>query len=145
MKEYQLTRRRLEQTRREEAYLRHQYEQLEEARLVDGEQEELERERDLLSNMADISEGEVNADSLLKEACDGAIQLSDLLEDADSLAERLESLRVECRDVAASFQDFDRSLSADPAQLEAIEERLNKIYDLERKHHRHCGGAYRHP
>ena len=146
VKEYQLTRRRLEQTRREEAYLRHQYEQLEEARLVDGEQEELERERDLLSNMADIktqlnivlaalSEGEVNADSLLKEACDGAIQLSDLLEDADSLAERLESLRVECRDVAASFQDFDRSLSADPAQLEAIEERLNKIYDLERKHH----------
>ena len=72
------SRRRLEQTRREEAYLRHQYEQLEEAHLVDGEQEELERERDLLSNMADIktqlnlvlsalSEGEVNADSLLKE------------------------------------------------------------------------------
>ncbi len=146
VKEYQLTRRKIEQTRREEAYLRHQYAQLAQAQLVDGEQEELEREREVLSNMADIKEalasvisalreGEENADSMLKQAYDGAVSLSDLIEDADMLAERLDSLRVECRDVADSFQEYDRSLSADPGQLEAVEERLNLLYDLERKHH----------
>lgn len=146
LKEYQLTRRKLEQTRREEAYLRHQYAELQQANLVDGEQEELERDRDVLSNMAEIKmslssviralkEDDINADSRLKEARDGAVALSDLIEDADSLAERIEALRVECRDIAESFEEYDRSLSADPGQLEAAEERLNIIYDLERKHH----------
>lgn len=146
VREYQLTRRRIEQTRREEAYLRHRYALLEEANLVDGEQEELERQRDVLSNMADIKyslsqvldalrEGDENVDTRLKQAHDSAVQLTDLLEDADSLADRLDALRVECRDIADSFSEYDRSLSSDPSQLQAIEDRLNLIYELERKHH----------
>ncbi len=142
--DYQITRRRIEQTRREEEYLRHRFDVLTEANLEPGEQEELEREREVLTNMADIKESltgvlralstdDVNVDSLLSEAADGAAALTDLLDDADSLAERLESVRVECRDIARSFESYDDSLADDPARLDAIEQRLNQLYDLQRR------------
>lgn len=145
VRHFQQARKAVAQTRDEEEYLRYQHQQLRDANLQDGEQEDLERERELLVNMADIktslsivvnalSEGESNVDSLLKEAADNAADLSDLLEDADQLAERLRAIRVEARDIAETFGEYDRQLNSDPMQLEEVEERLNELYDLQRRH-----------
>lgn len=145
VKHYQLTRRNIEQARDEEEYLRYQYQQLADARLEAGEQDTLEREREVLINMADIKEslrrlldalgdGEENVDTLLKTASDEADSLTDLLEGTDGITERLQVLRVECQDIYQTFADADRQLSADPREIEAVEERLNEIYDLERRH-----------
>lgn len=145
VKHYQLTRRNIEQARDEEEYLRYQYQQLADARLEAGEQDTLEREREVLINMADIkeslrrlldalSDGEENVDTLLKTASDEADSLTDLLEGTDGITERLQVLRVECQDIYQTFADVDRQLSADPREIEAVEERLNEIYDLERRH-----------
>lgn len=144
IREYQIARRRIEQNRREEEYLRHQYKLLNEAALESGEQDELEHERDVLTNMAEIKSAlnivlgalsldDENVDSLLKTALNGAESLSDLIEDTDSLAERLEAVRVECRDIARSFETFDNDLADDPNRLDYIEQRLNLIYDLQRR------------
>lgn len=145
VRQFQVTRRSIEQSREEEEYLRYQYRQLEEAQLQPDEQEELEREREVLINMADIKQslgvllgalgdGEENVDTLLKTAADEARSVSDLLEGTEDIPERIHALRVECRDIYETFANADRSLGGDPQQLEAVEERLNLIYDLERRH-----------
>ncbi|HKF82771.1 MAG TPA: hypothetical protein VKB23_07405, partial [Solirubrobacterales bacterium] len=52
----------------------------------------------------------------------------------DSLAERVAALVVESGDVASELRDYAEGLAADPASLQAIEERLEAIERLERKH-----------
>lgn len=151
--EYRRRRRRLVEMREmiarnnsEAEYIRFQHDQLELMRLQPGEQTELERERDLLSNMTDIktalnsaldrlTDGSHNVLSLLDKATDDCRTIADSIEEAAELTERLDSVVIELRDIAETLNDYDSRLQADPAQLEAVEERLNDIYDLERKHH----------
>ena len=138
--------RKIEQNRSDEDFTRFQLEQLDAMNLVADEQEQLEHEREILSNMTDIKStingaldallnGNSNALSLLSEAGDYCEALGRILENADSLAERLQSARIEIQDIADTLSAFDSDLNADPAELDAIEERLNDIYALQHKHH----------
>jgi DNA repair protein RecN (Recombination protein N) len=52
----------------------------------------------------------------------------------DAIAERVVALAVELGDVGAELRDYAEGLEADPAALLAIEERLEAIDKLERKH-----------
>ena len=91
--------------------------------------------KDSLRRLLDaLGDGDENVDSLLKTASDEADSLTDLLEGTEGITERLQVLRVECQDIYQTFSDADRQLSADPREIEAVEERLNEIYDLERRH-----------
>ena len=145
LKRYKLERKSIEQAKDDEEFLRFQYQRLKEANLRAGELEELEHERELLINMSDVKnslgiimsslvEGEENADQILKRSADESRGLSDLVEDADNLTERLQALRVEVQDIASTFAAYDRSLNADPSRLNEVEERLNVIYDLMRRY-----------
>lgn len=135
----------IEQGIADEEFTRFQLEQLEDLQLNKGEQEDLERDRDVLSNMSEIKEtlystldilsnGKSNVLSLLDNAVDGCGHLSGLIEDVDNLTSRLDSARIEIQDIAETLSDFDSNLSADPQELERIEDRLNKIYSLQHKH-----------
>ena len=145
VKRYRHEKKAIEQSKEDEEFLRFQYQRLKEANLADGELEELEHERELLINMADVkssltaatmalSEGEENAEQLIKTAIDETERLSDLIEEADSIAERLQAVRVEIQDIASTFADYDRDLNSDPARLDEVEERLNTLYDMLRRH-----------
>jgi DNA repair protein RecN (Recombination protein N) len=52
----------------------------------------------------------------------------------DAVAERVAALAVELGDVATELRDYAEGVEADPAALQAIEERLEAIDRLERKH-----------
>jgi DNA repair protein RecN (Recombination protein N) len=52
----------------------------------------------------------------------------------DGIAERVAALSVELGDVASELRDYAEGVEADPAALQAIEERLESIDRLERKH-----------
>ena len=145
LKRYKMERRMIEQAKDDEEFMRFQYQRLADAKLQPGEQEELEHERELLVNMAEVksaltvitsclTEGEENADQLLRRAADETSQLTDFIDEAESLSERLNALRVEVQDIAESISDYDRSLAAEPGRLDGVEERLNTIYDLERRY-----------
>ncbi len=145
LKRYKMERRMIEQAKDDEEFMRFQYQRLADAKLQPGEQEELEHERELLVNMAEVksaltvitsclTEGEENADQLLRRAADETSQLTDFIDEAESLSERLNALRVEVQDIAESISDYDRSLAAEPGRLDEVEERLNTIYDLERRY-----------
>lgn len=135
----------MEQAKDDEEFLRFQYKRLKDANLAKGELDELEHERELLVNMADVktslatvtgnlSEGDENIDQLLRQTIDESERLGDLLEDADTLTERLRTLRVELLDIAETFSEYDRELTGDPERLDEVEERLNLLYDLMRRH-----------
>lgn len=139
------TKKLIEQNRNDEDFTRFQLEQLDELGLTDGEQEQLEHDRDILSNITDIkstlsgaldslSEGTHNALGLLAETSDYCEELSQYLEDSDNISERLETVRIELRDIAETLSAYDQEFQADPEELEAIESRLNTIYSLQQKH-----------
>ena len=52
----------------------------------------------------------------------------------DGIAERVAALAVELGDVASELRDYAEGVEADPTSLQAIEERLEAIDRLERKH-----------
>jgi DNA repair protein RecN (Recombination protein N) len=52
----------------------------------------------------------------------------------DALAGRLGSLAIELADVAAELRDYGDALEADPGRLAAVEERLDALDRLQRKH-----------
>jgi DNA repair protein RecN (Recombination protein N) len=52
----------------------------------------------------------------------------------DAIAERVAALAVELGDAGSELRDYAEGLEADPAALQAIEERLEAIDKLERKH-----------
>lgn len=139
------TKKLLEQNRNDEDFTRFQLEQLDELGLTDGEQEQLEHDRDILSNITDIkttisgaldalSEGTHNALASLAETSDYCEELTRYLEDSDNIGERLETVRIELRDIAETLTAYDQEFQADPEELEAIESRLNTIYSLQQKH-----------
>jgi DNA repair protein RecN (Recombination protein N) len=54
--------------------------------------------------------------------------------DLDRLAERVAALTVELADVGSELRSYAEGVESDPARLQAIEERLEAIDRLERKH-----------
>lgn len=143
---YRRQRRTIEQSLEDEEFTRFQLSQLEEMNLTSGEQEELESERELLTNIGEVKAklttiinaldgGEGDALSLIRTATDQANSLTSTITESSHLAERLETLRIELQDIADTFSDYDSNINADPAKLNDIEDRLNDIYALQRKHH----------
>jgi DNA repair protein RecN (Recombination protein N) len=75
--------------------------------------------------------GAVAALAQTEAALQGAAGLDSSL---DALAERIAALGVELGDVASELRDYAEGVEADPGALLAIEERLEAIDRLERKH-----------
>lgn len=137
---------RVEKSREDEEFTRYQLEQLESLALIPGEQEELEREREVLTNLTAIKgsldkavmslmRDDVNALDLIDTAIDACDDLDGVLNTADDIPSRLESAKIELSDIASTLDDMNERLVADPGRLEAVEDRLNSIYTLCHKHH----------
>jgi len=75
--------------------------------------------------------GAVAAIAGAEAALQGAAGLDEGL---DRIGERVAALAVELGDVASELRDYAEGVEADPASLQAIEERLEAIDRLERKH-----------
>lgn len=144
--EYTETRNTLRRLSADADFLAFQAEQLDEVHLEPGEQEQLEQEREILTNMSGIKshldqataslcgdEGDISV-SLMR-AADAMRHLVEIYPEAASLADRLDALRVEANDIIDSISDYDSHLQADPERLEFVESRLSTIYSLENKHH----------
>ena len=126
-------------------YLEFQLEGLDNAKLVDGEQEELEQESDILDHAEEIKQNLFCASQIMSGDEDGCQQkLRSALQSlraasknypqAQELAERLESCMIELKDIAETVYDAQESVNFDPARLEQVNERLDLIYTLLKKH-----------
>lgn len=136
---------RANQDKSDEDYIRFQLEQLEEARLSDGEQEELEQEADTLSHAEEIKAGlyrvgqtlysdEGGLFSELKECLNTMLGLQRVYPAAGELAERMESTYIELKDISQEVSGKEDEIEFNPERLEEVNERLNMIYTLQQKH-----------
>ncbi len=129
----------------DEDYIRFQFEQLEEARLVAGEQEELEQEAETLNHAEDIKAGLYRVGQMLhsdeggllsglKECLNTMHGLQSVYPVADELVERLDSTYIELKDIAQEVAGKEEQIEFNPARLDEVNERLNLIYTLQQKH-----------
>jgi DNA repair protein RecN (Recombination protein N) len=119
--------------------------ELSETKLRDGEQEELETELKQLEHAEEIklklsqalqylSEGEMNVVMAMKDASHLLSQVAGYSQSFEALKERLDSSLIELNDIAAEVEAAERKTEADPQRLEVIQDRLNLLYTLQRKH-----------
>ncbi len=136
----------VERAREDEEFTRYQLEQLEELNLQPGEQAELEKERDMLNNLSAIKgalsrasgaldDDETGALRMVETAAEACADIEEVFDSADNISERLETVRIELSDIAATILSIDEGLGDDPSALASIEERLSSIYSLCHKHH----------
>ncbi|MDE7442968.1 MAG: AAA family ATPase, partial [Muribaculaceae bacterium] len=141
VRRYADVKRTIEQGRDDEEFIRFQLQQLDDLNPVEGEQDELERQRELLTNMSQIKTVLNNAldaltnssDNVIRQltvAMDSCEELTSVFDEAESLSSRLENTRVEIQDIAETLTQYDNDLQADPEELEMVEERLNAINSL---------------
>ena len=129
----------------EEDWLRHQAEELRSANLRVGEMEELEAELRTLENADSISEALQKVTQSLDEEVTGVLttlresentlrRVAENYAAATELIERLHSTAVELKDISATTAyDLER-IEANPERLDAVNNRLDLIYTLQRKH-----------
>ena len=134
-----------EKNRQDEEYIRFQVQQLEDAHLQAGEQEELEQELEMLTHAEDIKsslfkvnqlmdEGEMNLVSLSKEAMQVLQSISRVYAPASEWSNRLESCYLELKDMAHEIAYASDDIEFNPTRLDYVNERLNLIYTLQQKH-----------
>ena len=136
----------IERNRQQQDFMQFQYEELQQANLTAGEQEELEQESDMLSHAEDIKSALYEADGLLYGDQRGAVDnvrqsflslrgITRMLPAASELVERLESCHIELKDIADEVNRLLERTDFDPAELDRLNNRLDLIYDLEKKYH----------
>jgi DNA repair protein RecN (Recombination protein N) len=118
-------------------YQQWQYNQLSEAQLEVGEMEALEEEEYRLSHAEEIQTSLAQAIEKL-DSDNGALSLihSTRLTDADSvLADRLDSVEIELKDILSDIQRLYDRTERDPIRLAQVQERISMLQTLMKKHH----------
>ena len=121
-------------------YKKAQWEQLEKAKLREGEFEELDAEQKELSHAEEIkallAEAAENCDlsAQLKGAQKALEKVEKYWEGAGELASRIESSRIELEDICYEVQSRSDGLQFSQERLEQVEDRIGLLHQLMRKH-----------
>ena len=136
----------IERNRQNADFLRFQCDELTQARLVEGEQEELEQQSDTMSHSEDIKSALYEADNALTAEQMGVVpalrstlyelrKIGEVYPAAAELEQRIDSCYIELKDIAQEVSSHLERIDFDPAEMDAVNSRLDKIYDLEKKYH----------
>ena len=144
-RELENTRRAIDKMRSDEDYIRFQLDQLSTLQLQPDEDQQLESMQKKLSNVTELKETLWNVESELNSEensiLDRLSTIAQRLEDAESsltevdgFAPRVRSAIIDLKDIAHSVGNIVDTLNDDPAELARVNERLDNIYTLLRKH-----------
>ena len=144
-RELEETRRAIEQMRGQQDYIRFQLDQLSALQLQPDEDQQLESLQSKLSHVTELKEmlwtveNELNSDenSILDRLTAVAQRLEEAestLDDVEGFAPRVRSALIDLKDIAQSVGNISDTLNDDPAELARVNERLDIIYTLLRKH-----------
>jgi DNA repair protein RecN (Recombination protein N) len=135
-----------QRAKQEYDYLLFQHNELNAVQLKQGEQQELEEELKQLTHAEEIktaltkanallSNEEMSVDNLLRDTANNLQRISHALQQAQALTERINSARIELRDVNAEIETLNGRTELSPDRLATVENRLNTLYSLQQKHH----------
>ena len=127
-----------------------QLEQLEAAKLRDGELEELEQEQKALANAEEIKENLCAAEGALspqegseeipgvsealRESARRLQKIAGYISAAQPLADRLESSRIELDDIISEIAELNSGIDVSEGRLQTVEDRMSLLYELMKKH-----------
>ncbi|QQT26636.1 DNA repair protein RecN [Sphingobacterium spiritivorum] len=151
-KEYRATRKKLEELKgaiknanAELDYHQFLFDELEQANLQEGEQTRLEEEQQQLENAEEIKRGllsavnylteqEANAVSLIKDALVQLQHIEKYMPASEDLFTRLQSTHIELKDIVNEIEGLEQTVVLDESRLDSVNDRLNIIYTLQKKH-----------
>ena len=136
----------IERDRENHDFLKFQFEELENAKLQEGEQEELEQRSETMEHSEDIKSALYTTDNALSAEQVGVIQslrsslsalrsIESVYPEVSELIERIDSSYIDLKDISQEISSLLESVDFDPAELDQINSRLDRIYELEKKYH----------
>lgn len=148
LKQYQLDemRRQIENNKANADFLQYQYDELSAASLVEDEQKELEALSNQMSHYEDIKTALYQADNALSGEGNGVTEnlrtainalhsIESVMPKAGELASRMDADYIDLKDIADEVEAQLDNVDFDPKRLDNINDRLDKIYSLEKKYH----------
>ena len=129
-------------------YNLHLYQELEAAKLIATEQEDLETTLEKLNNIEDIqlnlSEAlslaiheEVGIQGRLSSMENNLHKIAPFSKGYQEISERVSSLKIELDDIIDELENVTENLEFNPNEAEKINDRLQLIYNLQKKHYVH--------
>lgn len=126
-------------------YNLHLYEELKNAKLQADEQEVIEQSLDKLNNIEEIklnlSEAqsialseEIGLQTLLNSFTSNLNKIASYSNEYNELYNRALSLKIEFDDIAGEIENFNENVDFDPLELQKLNDRLQLIYNLQKKH-----------
>ena len=136
----------IERNRENHDFLKFQFEELENAKLQEGEQEELEQRSETMEHSEDIKSALYTTDNALSAEQVGVIQslrsslsalrsIESVYPEVSELIERIDSSYIDLKDISQEISSLLESVDFDPAELDQVNSRLDRIYELEKKYH----------
>jgi DNA repair protein RecN (Recombination protein N) len=144
-KEYTELKEKSDKNRADLEYYQFHLVQLEEARLRKGEQDELEKEQELLEHAGEIrltltkmsqlfSGNESSILAMIREVKSLAGRIGVYLPPEQNIPERISSSLIELDDLASEIERLEQNTETDPLRLQKVNERLDQLYSLIQKH-----------
>ena len=129
-----------------EEFLRFQFSELDRAKLVKGEEQDLEQRSQTMSHTEDIknalftasealSKEDAGGMAMTRAAADSMGDIAEVYPEAKAIADRLDSAYIDLKDISREIDSYLENVDFDPQELDAINERLDLIYSLEQKFH----------
>jgi DNA repair protein RecN (Recombination protein N) len=129
-----------------EDFLRFQQNELNDAQLTAGEQEELEEQSRLMSHVEEIKSALYESDNLLNADSTGIVNglrtitnqlhsIENVFPAAEELASRTDECFIELKDISEEISNRLERVDFNPAELERINDRLDHLYSLQQKYH----------
>ncbi|CAL65630.1 DNA repair protein RecN [Christiangramia forsetii] len=152
LKEYKQLLNRFEELKEEQSQAAKEYDynlfllnELEEANLKDGMLEELEQRYEELNNVEELTENLSSTINLLQQEEIGSLEslkamkanlskITKFSASYENFHERIQSVIIELDDLEAEMTDALESLEANPEELEIVNQKLQVIYNLQKKH-----------
>ncbi len=128
----------------EQDFYRFQLEELEAARLAEGEQEEIEEELKLLTHAEEIKQRLINTGEILdrehglldliKEVLNELKPVAGYHKDIEAVFNTVENAYLEIKEATTEVENVNEKLDVDPERSAELNERISLIYNLQHKH-----------
>ncbi len=127
-------------------YNLHLFNELTEANLIADEQLELEEKLEKLNNVEEIelnlseavhiaSADEIGIQTLLNTLENRLQKIAPFSKEYEEISNRITSVKIELDDIVSELEDATESIDSNPNELEKLNDRLQLIYNLQKKHY----------
>lgn len=127
-------------------YNLHLFNELNEANLIADEQLELEEKLEKLNNVEEIqlnlseavhiaSADEIGIQTLLNTLENRLQKIAPFSKEYEEISNRITSIKIELDDIVAELEGATESIDSNPNELEKLNDRLQLIYNLQKKHY----------